>query len=217
MQPSTNSRRFGLRFFLVSLLVASTVVISARATIGRAMGRALVAEDPVEPADVIVVPEWTQTAGALEAADLVHRGTAASVLVLVKPEQPSTRELVRRGILRANESVWPVKLLGELGVQTVDVIEGSDAGTRAEADALASWCRQRRVGSLIVVTTLDHSRRVGRVVRRAMRDYPTKVIIRPTRYTRFDPDRWWETRDGLRTEIVELEKLLVDIVAHPIS
>jgi hypothetical protein len=32
-----------------------------------------------------------------------------------------------------------------------------------------------------------------------------------------DPDRWWETRRGVRTEIVELQKLLLDVVLHPMS
>ena len=202
---------------LLALLIAFVVVFSFRTSIGRAMGRALIAEDPLETADVIVVPEWTLSAGALEAADLVHRGIAPSVLVLVKPEEPSTRELVRRGILSAHQSMWLVGLLGQLGVQTVDQIEGSDGGTRAEASALAAWCLQRRVGTIIVITTLDHSRRVSRVLRRSMRGGDTKVIVRSTRYARFDPERWWETRDSVRTEIVELQKLLVDFVSHPLS
>jgi uncharacterized SAM-binding protein YcdF (DUF218 family) len=217
MHLPTKTRGFRLRFLLASLLLALVVIVGARGTIGRAMGGALVAEDPEERADVIVVPQWTQTAGALEAADLVHRGMGASVLVLVKSEEPSTRELVRRGIQPASQSAWLVTLVKRLGVQTVDQIEGSDGGTRAEAAVLAAWCRQNRIGSLIVVTTLDHSRRVGRVMRRAMAENSTRVIIRPTCYARFDPDGWWHSRDDMRTEIIELEKLLADFVLHPFS
>jgi hypothetical protein len=43
------------------------------------------------------------------------------------------------------------------------------------------------------------------------------VIVRSTRYDPFDPDRWWQTRDGVRTELIELEKLLVEVVRHPLS
>jgi hypothetical protein len=43
------------------------------------------------------------------------------------------------------------------------------------------------------------------------------VIVRSARYSSFDPESWWTTRDGLRTEIVEVQKLLFDIVRHPIS
>jgi hypothetical protein len=43
------------------------------------------------------------------------------------------------------------------------------------------------------------------------------VIVRPARYSQFDPDGWWDTRGGLRTGIVEIQKLVLDVVRHPIS
>ena len=70
---------------------------------------------------------------------------------------------------------------------------------------------------LIVVTNADHSRRLRRVLRRSMRGLQTKVIVRASRYSAFDPDRWWTTRAGARTGIVEIEKLLLDVVRHPMS
>jgi hypothetical protein len=44
-------------------------------------------------------------------------------------------------------------------------------------------------------------------------------MVHPTsaRYSDFDPDRWWGSRGGIRIEIEELEKLLLDVVRHPIS
>jgi hypothetical protein len=50
-----------------------------------------------------------------------------------------------------------------------------------------------------------------------MKGHPTDVTVRPEHYSIFDPDRWWETRDGVRTEIVELQKLVLDVVLHPMS
>jgi uncharacterized SAM-binding protein YcdF (DUF218 family) len=97
------------------------------------------------------------------------------------------------------------------------VIPDSAAGTEAEGDVLLSWCDQRRFRSLVVVSSPDHSRRVRRVLRRSLRNHPTKVIVRSTRHSSFDPENWWRTRDGFRTEIVEVQKLLLDVVRHPIS
>jgi hypothetical protein len=42
-------------------------------------------------------------------------------------------------------------------------------------------------------------------------------MVRSARYSAFDPDGWWETRGGIRTEIIELQKLLLDVLLHPIS
>jgi hypothetical protein len=50
-----------------------------------------------------------------------------------------------------------------------------------------------------------------------MKGHSTRVTVQPARYSSFDPDRWWETRGGVRTEIVELQKLVLDAVLHPMS
>jgi hypothetical protein len=50
-----------------------------------------------------------------------------------------------------------------------------------------------------------------------MKGHPTRVMVQPSRYSSFDPDRWWKTRDGIRTEIVEFENLVFDVVVHPMS
>jgi hypothetical protein len=50
-----------------------------------------------------------------------------------------------------------------------------------------------------------------------MKGHPRRVMVQPARYSIFDPDRWWETRDGVRSEIVELQKLVLEVVLHPLS
>jgi hypothetical protein len=50
-----------------------------------------------------------------------------------------------------------------------------------------------------------------------MKGHPTHVMVRAARYSIFDPDRWWETRDGVRTEIIEFQKLILEMVLHPLS
>jgi hypothetical protein len=50
-----------------------------------------------------------------------------------------------------------------------------------------------------------------------MKGHAVRVTVQAERYSNFDPDRWWETRTGIRTEIIELEKLVLDVVLHPFS
>jgi hypothetical protein len=40
------------------------------------------------------------------------------------------------------------------------------------------------------------------------------VTVEAERYSSFDPDHWRETRTGIRREIVEFEKLVLDVVLH---
>jgi hypothetical protein len=199
---------------LVGVLAAVPVI---RTSMLRAAGRVLVVNEALESADVIVLPIWAGGAGAIEAADLVHSGVAGRVALVTEPAKPAERELARRGVSYVNEDTRVIQLLGALGVSNVEVIAGPAAGTEDEGDVLLDWCDQRRFRSIVVVSNPDHSRRVRRVLRRSLRNHPTKVIVRSTRHSSFDPENWWRTKDGLRTEIVEVQKLLLDVVRHPIS
>jgi hypothetical protein len=104
-----------------------------------------------------------------------------------------------------------------LGVRNILRIHRTDAGTEGEGQVLPGWCDQHQFRSIVIVATTDHSRRLRRVLNRSMKGHPTSVSIRPSRYSEFDPDRWWETRGGIRIAITELQKLLLDIVLHPAS
>ena len=55
------------------------------------------------------------------------------------------------------------------------------------------------------------------ILARATRGRALTVSVRGSRYSDFDPDAWWQSRTGVRTEIIESEKLLADIVLHPLS
>jgi hypothetical protein len=188
-----------------------------RESLLRTAGWALVVSQPIEPVEIIVVATDANGPGVLEAADLVHRGIASRVGVFADPPGRVDREFLRRGVPYEDEAARLTRQLRSLGVTRIEQIPRSDAGTQAEADVLPAWCEERQVRSVLVVTTTDHSRRMQRVLRRAMSGYPTKVMVRPARYSDFDPDRWWESRGGLRTGIIELQKLLLDVLRHPLS
>jgi hypothetical protein len=194
----------------------ATLAVLARAPLLSAVGRLLVVEDPLEPADAIVFPEWTQTAGALEAVDLVRAGFATRIAVMVNDLDPATQELIRRGLLDPDRAIWAVSAVKELGVSAVEQIRGTE-GTESEGNELPRWCDEHNVRSIILITTPDHSRRTRRVVTRSMRGHQTKVMVHLTRYVSFDANRWWWSRGGVRTELVEFQKLLLDAVRHPLS
>jgi hypothetical protein len=50
-----------------------------------------------------------------------------------------------------------------------------------------------------------------------MKGHPTHVTVQPARSSWFDPDRWWKTRGGVWTEIIQLQKLALDAALHPLS
>ena len=182
----------------------------------RAAGWALVVSEPVAHADVIVLTIDSDGAGALEGADLVHSGVAKRVAVFADPPSGVDFEFIRRGLPYENAAARQIRELASLGVTDVTQIAKVD-GTQSEGQALPRWADEQHLGSIVVVGVRDHSRRLRRVLARAMKGHPTKVTVVAARYSSFDPDRWWRTRDGVRTEIIELQKLVLDFVMHPLS
>jgi len=215
MKGMSFRRRLALSVLVVAGLLAAGVVM--RGQLLRGAGRLLVVDEPLEPVDAIVLPEWSGAAGAIDASDLVREGKARRVFLLPEAAGRADDELARRGIAYVNGNSNLVRLLHSLGVGDVGVISNTAVGTEDEGRVLATWCGQRQLRSVIVVSSPDHSRRVRRVLQRALRGTSTKVIVRSARFSSFDPDRWWNTREGLRTEIVELQKLLLDVARHPLG
>jgi len=207
-----------LRILAVVALVGAVIagVSGIRVPILRAAGQALVLNEPVELADIIVVATEAGGAGVLEAADLVHSNVATRVAVFADPPDVVDREFIRRGIAYEDAAARSERQLRSLGVTAIEQIPRAVAGTGAEGQVLPEWCDKNKFSSVIVVSTSDHSRRLCRVLHRSMKGHQTRVTVQPSHYSKFDPDRWWTTREGIRTGIVELQKLLLDVIRHPV-
>jgi hypothetical protein len=215
---SWRPRRVPIILMVVALAAAAIVAVpSVREPVLRTAGWALVVNEPVAPADIIVISPDAGGAGTLEAADLVQSGIATRVAVFADPPSGDDHEFIRRGLPYEDGAARQIRQLRWLGVTDVVQIPRTDVGTEGEAQVLPPWCDQHQFRSIVVVAARDHSRRLRRVLDRAMKGHPTRVTVRAERYSNFDPDRWWKTRGGVRTEIIELQKLVLDVVLHPMS
>src|SRR5215467_7621336 len=198
---------------VVALAAAALVAVpSVREPALRAAGWALVVNEPVAPADIIVLSPDSGGAGALEAADLVQSGIATRVAVFTDPPSGEDHEFIRRGLPYEDAAARQIRQLMLLGVTDVVQIPRTDLGTEAEGQALPPWCDEHRFRSIVFVAARDHSRRLRRVLDRVMKGHSTRVTVQPARYSSFDPDRWWKTRSGVRTEIIELQKLMLEVI-----
>jgi hypothetical protein len=224
MKPSIVFRWPSWAPILVVLALAAFAIVAIRPLrepVLRAAGWALVVNEPVASADIIVLSLDSGPAGALEAADLVQSGVSKRVAVFMDPPSGEDHEFIRRGLPYEDAGARQIRQLGWLGVTDVVQIPRTEAeteaGTEGEGQVLPPWCDQHQFRSIVFVAARDHSRRLRRVLDRVMKGHPTRVTVQPARHSSFDPDRWWETRDGVRTEIVELQELVLDVVLHPMS
>src|SRR5262249_11691622 len=171
----------------VALAAATIVVVpSVREPVLRAAGWALVVNESVAPADIIVISLDSGGAGALEAADLVQRGIATRVAVFSDPPSGAGNEFIRRGLPYEDASARQIRQLRSLGVTDVMQIPRTVVGTESEGQVLPLWCDQHQFRSIVFVAARDHSRRVRRVLDRTMKDHHTRVTVQPARYSSFD-------------------------------
>jgi microcompartment protein CcmK/EutM len=212
-----STRRRRLQRWLIGVAVALGVgSVASRPPLLRAIGHMLVIDQAVDRADVIVLAVDSAGAGVLEAADLVHAGVASRVAVFEDPPDAVDEEFIRRGAPYEDGAERSERQLRSLGITAVERI-GRAAGSEEETVRLPEWCSRQNLAAVVVVTTPDHSHRLYRMLQRSMAGHRTAVKVRMARHATFDPESWWQTRGGLRIGIIELQKLLLDVVSHPFS
>ena len=128
---------------------AIVAVRSLREPVLRAAGWALVVNEPVASADIIVLSLDSGGAGALEAADLMQSGISKRVAVFKHPPSREDREFIRRGVPEEDEGARQIRQLRSLGVTDIariSTIEG--ASTEGEGQALPPWCDEHQLRRL---------------------------------------------------------------------
>jgi hypothetical protein len=118
----------------------------------RAAGWALIVNEPVAPADIIVIVPGIGGTGALEAADLVQSGIATRVAVFADPPSGEDHEFIRRGLPYEDAATRQIDQLKWLGVTDVVQIPRADTeATEDLAEVLSAWCDQHRFRSIVFV------------------------------------------------------------------
>jgi len=211
------------RKLLVASGVALVVVVAAAAVppvrrgVLQRVGRHLTSSDQPAAADFIAMDVESGFAGALKVADL-HREQPHAVVGLLVPRQTALDEALRSRRIKLAPDVM-TDVLEQLGIARYAIaqIPAGEGGTTETVDALAGWSRANPTSRVLVVVGPSHGRRYRRALLRAWPDgHPTpRVVI--TQYALFRGDDWWVSRTTLREGLVEIEKLLLDYLAHPLS
>ena len=195
MAPSTNlgtgtaSRAVALCTLLVVLGLATVVFFG--------VGRWLVAEDPLENAQAMVVLSGRMPIRAMEAAHLYRAGYAPQIW-LTQPEEPAA-SLEAFGISYPGEDFYNAHVLIHEGVPpaAIRVLGPPINNTADEVRAIAAQLRRENGSTVIIVTTKAHTRRVRRLWRQ-LASGQGRAIVRAAAGDPFDPAHWWRsTGDAL--------------------
>lgn len=163
----------------------------------RGAGRWLVREDPLTPAEEIVVLSGSMPARAEEAGRIFRMGYAHEIWVS-RPESPSA-ELESQGIHYLGEEEYNRQVLLHEGVPeaNVHIFPQPIANTEEEIREISEQLRRDGKASVIIVTSPQHTRRV-RTLWRKLAGNGLRLTVRGAPQDPFEADHWWrDTHDAL--------------------
>jgi uncharacterized SAM-binding protein YcdF (DUF218 family) len=189
----TNKRTRGFTIFLI---VIAALLLTAFFCF-RGLGRWLVRQDSLAPADAIVVLSGSMPYRAEEAGKIFQTGYSHEVWIS-QPESPRS-ELKTMGILYAGEENYNREVLVHEGVPegAIHIFPDAIENTEQEIEEVTREMQQQNKLSVIIVTSPQHTRRV-RALWQKLADNKMKLFVRAAPEDPFDADHWWRnTRDAL--------------------
>ena len=173
------------------------------------LGSFLVVEKPLERADAIVVlsgsAEFEERCDT--AAELFHRNVADKIFLTDDGNRSGWDSEAQRNPLFVERAT---RRLVELGVEpeSIEIIAGPVQGTADEARVFAQTAKERRLTSVMLVTSAYHTRRARWTFERASAGTIKFGITSPPAVRITDgPCCWWLSPERLKTVGTEYIKL----------
>ena len=166
------------------------------------MGGFLVNSDDPAKADIVVVLAGDYNGNrVLKAAELVRQGFAPRVLV----SGPSL-------YLQSHESEFAIPFALKRGYPAEYFVPFPNyvTSTRAESRVIVRYLRYMGIRRYLLVTSDYHTRRAGKLFRKAGPDLEVRVIAAPD--ADFHADGWWKTRQGRKQFFFEWAKTVGELL-----
>lgn len=182
-----------LAFLLFCVLLVALGMVFKSQLLG-CFSNFLIRQDPPEKCDLMVVLSGSAFVRGNEGARLYRQGYAKQIvcpggnledLFLVLGDTVYESDLCRRNILKNGIPETQVKAIHY------------GTSTREEADTILSYCKERGIRKVMVVTTLFHTRRAGNVYKKRFAKEGIQVVVRGAHAFDYDEDHWWQSEYGL--------------------
>ena len=161
------------------------------------VGRWLVMEDPLQPAQSIVVLSGRMPVRAMEAAKLYREGYAPEIW-LTRSDEPAA-SLKAMGISFVGEEFYNLRVLVHEGIppEAIRVLSKPIVNTTDEIEAIGAELAPGANKPVIIVTSKVHTRR-ARTLWRKLAGAQGRAIVRGASGDSFDGAHWWRnTTDAL--------------------
>jgi uncharacterized SAM-binding protein YcdF (DUF218 family) len=203
-QPGWSSRRrLGIGALAVSLALGAGVCGFLNA------GSWLIREDPLAPAQAVVVLSGGLPDRALAAAEIFRRSKAQEVW-LTHPQQPGAA-MQQLNLPYAGEDEYNRMVLISTGVPPGDIriLKPPVNNTADEMKAVLEEIERQPQATVIVVTSKAHTRRVRAIWNLVSRGaHHGHVLVRAAPGDSFDDRHWWRTSNDALSVVREYLGLL---------
>lgn len=189
-----------LRATALILAAAAVLLLLFHAPVLAALGNFLVKAGPPQKADVIVVLAGDAFGRRiLTAGELIKEGWAPQALI----SGPN-------GFYGNYECDLAIPFAVKAGYPESGFLhfEHRARSTEEEARVVTAKLRAMGVKRAILLTSNFHTRRAGRIFRRAAPDITFFVVAAPDEY--FKPDSWWHDREACKIFLYEWMKTIAE-------
>lgn len=207
----TSRRLLGQLRLPLILALACLIAYFMREPVLRAAGEWLDVGESPQAVDYVFILPGNEVGRPFVAAALLNVGLAKTALV----PQTETSPEVQDGIYPPPHEVIQ-RVLQKRGVATEDIVvlEGSSSSTYSDAQALATFLRNGREGSVAVVTDGYHTRRSRWIFRRVLGPRAESLSFISVPGDRFTTENWWQSRAGFTAYSLEYGKFIYAVVRY---
>ena len=171
------------------------------------MGKILVVNDTLGPADIIFVLMGGSKTRPFSAAELYKQGFAPTIVIPQAALPPAVQFGIYPSQTQVSLDIFEELEIPDSVIQIADFPQGVSS-TRDEQKALNEYVNQHSINSVIIVTDAFHTRRARYIFQKELWDESITIMMSPVPHWQFDETNWWKFEEGLIIYTIEYLKFI---------
>lgn len=178
----------------------------------RKAGIWLVKEDEPRNADALVILMGSISDRVMWAADLYHENFAHKVIMV--ETSPISIDIAVDEIdpLTISNTMQSYIDLISLGIpaDSICILPGGANSTQMEATIVRDYLTSKpEIDTILLVSSAEHLQRASMIFKFAFREagITGHVISSPSKYTNFNAEKWWHSKEGVQSVVLEYMKM----------
>lgn len=209
--------KFAFYKVLLFIFIALYFVVTLyRIPLLTALGRYLIVEHEAEKADVIVCLAGKNVERSLAVVDAYRKGLAPYIFMAKKSKPDGFEYLTKKVRTYPADFDLFTSIMEGFQIPEKVILSPVDRvdNTLDEARLVHKFVLERGFKSLILITSLTHSRRAWLTFTKVFKDDGIKIISLPSHYQLFNPKDWWKKRKCIKDLVLEYQKVIYYKIAY---